>query len=163
MKAIKEEQKRLKKEILSVGKKKIEEQLADEKLSAFEEQRAKYLAKKRQGRPKESQILAKLDMFTKSLFSSTVPEEGGKGEIREERELEEGEYVEDSEAILEELKDGSWKNHVLKFKPVKKVKDPNRMEEGDRYTTFDPLLRSKVKPLSQHRRRLAGEKKIEKW
>jgi len=58
-------------------------------------------------------------------------------------------------------RDPNWKNHILKFKPEKKVKDPSRLVESERYTTFDPLLLSKVKPISQHKRRLAGDKKLD--
>jgi hypothetical protein len=42
---------------LAVGKKKLEENTSQETLSALEEQRAKYLAKKKQGKPKESQVI----------------------------------------------------------------------------------------------------------
>jgi hypothetical protein len=96
-------------------------------------------------------VLAKLEYFTKSLFTgddAPLPDED------EELHNDEDEG---------EVDDNCWKNHTLRFKPEKKVKDPNRMEEGDRYTTFDPLLLSKVKPMSQHKRRLAGDKKMEEW
>ena len=101
-----------------------------------------------------TQVLAQLDSFTKSLFT------GEEKLLPEDAEPEV--LVEDLDQLPEEeIHDDSWKNHALKFKPEKKVKDPSRLEESQRYVTHDPLLLSKAKPLSQHKRRLAGEKKME--
>jgi len=163
LKELKEEQKKMKKEILSIGKKKLdEEKMSAEEFSALEEQRAKYLEKKRLGRPSEDTVLAKLDAFTKSLFTGDEPEQKGEEE-EEEEEVKEGYSSNEEEKEEEDLTDTSWKNHKLKFKPEKKVKDASMLDDSDKYKTFDPLLLSKVKPMSQHKRRLAGEKKMEIW
>jgi len=37
------------------------------------------------------------------------------------------------------------------------------IKDDDRYETFDPRKLSKVKPMSQHKRRLQEAKKLEKW
>lgn len=160
---IREEQKRLKKEIARASKADELEQVP-RRISAVDEQRAKYLAKKRKTRrPDEDkvtvepfrsfEILAKLDLFRQTLKDT-------KDEDHSDEQLHEEEGDLDLDNNEEDAKDQNWKRHKLRFRPEKKVRDPNREEK---YITHDPLLLSKVKPMSQHQRRLQGRTNFDKW
>jgi len=165
--AIKEEQTRLKKEILSISKNRENqtEEIKEKKTALLDERRAKYLEKKREGKMKEEEVLRRLGMFKENIIASTKSIKAN-SEKREEStspkrnppkenlsETSENSEEEDDE---ESLRDGSWKAHSLKFEKDPYAGDPMAREEEE-YTVLDPLEFSKhVKPLSQHQRRLRG-------
>lgn len=163
LKAIREEQKKLKEAILAMKKKDSKKEEPEDKApTALDEIRAKYLAKKRRSRrPDESQLLEKLEMFQKSLREVPEGVDLNKQPEEEEDKEEEGEDEEKEEEEDSNFNDPNWKYHLLKFKKEPKVIDP--MTRDDQYTTFDPLKFSKVKPLSQHQRRLMTKKNMDEW
>eukprot|EP01119_Soliformovum_irregulare_P010075 TRINITY_DN2458_c0_g1_i1.p1 TRINITY_DN2458_c0_g1~~TRINITY_DN2458_c0_g1_i1.p1 ORF type:complete len:457 (+),score=142.25 TRINITY_DN2458_c0_g1_i1:70-1371(+) len=160
---LREEQKKLKREIAKVGKK--EDSLSDKQFqSAVEKQRAKYLAKKRKTRrPDEDMLMQELDHFTSNLKSHL--EEGPQTPSLTDAPSEEtllADFDEDLDNLDEEARDGSgWMSHIFQLKPDnRESKEASIFEE--KYKVFDPLAKQEKRP-TQHQRRLQGHKNVEKF
>jgi hypothetical protein len=136
-----EEEERLKREILDMKKKKEESVEKEVKPSFLQEQRMKYLTKKKKlsNTDKQKQLLEKLSEFKETL-----------------KNTEKNPSSDD------------WKSHALKFEKPEMEKttiDPmlKQVEEAE-YVVYDPLSGKvpQVK-LSRHQQILMGQKKLEKW
>ncbi len=161
LQAIIEEQKRLKREIISMknGEERSSDAVSSSKASLVDEQRAKYLQHRAsKGRLPDEKVLGKLEAFKQSLKApvSTVTKQTDHAEDEDE---------EQHEADADDLNEGNdmtWKATVLKFGKESKVKDPMARKD-DVYTTFDPLKLANVPSISSHQRKLLAQKKLDKW
>jgi len=117
----------------------------------------------------EKEMLDKLAQFTQKIHQVEETAPAVEEEQKEEEEVKEEEKkqkLSDGEEVLsgedEQVKNDTWLSHKLKFKKENKLKDIYS-DASERYKTFDPLKFANVKPLSQHQRRLKGDKNLEEW